>query len=177
MDGEPVSVSGWTTWKRAIEMPQGDDRHCDALIAYLRDTGVRFGGFVHQSETIEGAPIFSDGCACAVSMRVWGGIVAEAVGDGPVESMAYCRWAWVRENEPGTVLPDGGSVPGEADPPRRVRRAKKSIDRKDRARRERMAAELLPLVNCGMTAQDAVRHMVNSGRWSKADAVFMGVPM
>ena len=55
-----------------------DEAHKDAIIKELVDRHYLICGDTHQSRDVDGIPLFEDGYIL-VSMRVWGGLMAEAV--------------------------------------------------------------------------------------------------
>lgn len=90
-----LSVTGFIEWTVALDLPQIDNKedryaHEAALIAHLRKHNITHGGNWHQSV---GVPVFSDGKVLMVSLRTWGGYIADAQGD--TDPWAYCKWAWV----------------------------------------------------------------------------------
>ena len=73
----------------------------ETVIDELRNKGYKFSGSLHQSPYIKCVPIINKKYVFFVSMRTWGGIMAEALGH--TGEMDYCEWAW--DNPEPEVLP------------------------------------------------------------------------
>ena len=95
-----MNVIGFTSWNELHDRDTSDEAR-NAVISYLRENRLAYGGFFHQMNF--GVPMLDNKKVYSVSNRDWGELIAEMIGD--TDRMAYCKYAWE------FALPSLGSVP------------------------------------------------------------------
>lgn len=83
-------------------------RHEQLVVDSLRRNGYKFTGFYHQNGE-HGVPLFNDGMVYRVSQRVWGGIMAEALGLDLSNRMSYLAWYYIAPDGEEQIVPEAPS--------------------------------------------------------------------
>lgn len=85
----------WETNPLIHETDNATGEHEKVLVDYIRTLKPEeyHGGFWHQNRDVEGVPLFNDGTFMTFSLRGWGRVMYDALGDG-TDGMGYCEWAW-----------------------------------------------------------------------------------
>lgn len=92
-----LEVVGWTYWSFKKDWrcnPKDFEEARKAVVEEVRKNGYHFDGSYHQNGDF-GVPILSNGERFQVSMRQWGGIIAEAFPEefeDPDNQYNYVRW-------------------------------------------------------------------------------------
>ena len=106
-----MRVTGWTNWH--------DDKYFDtdeagmsyeavkqAVVEYLKQTGIKFCGGYHQTGEY-GVPVIDNKYVFKTSFRGWGDTMAKALDLPDEDGMAYCNWAWSTPNGQMPIYPEG----------------------------------------------------------------------
>lgn len=88
------STSG-QRWKDFIErFNDSGKEYVEALRSSIIELGIRNGGSWHQSDKVNGVPVFSDGSVALFSMRGWGDLMAAIYSELENKDYSYCDFAW-----------------------------------------------------------------------------------
>jgi hypothetical protein len=74
---EEIKVVDWVKWTVNKDKAKFTPEHEDAVIECIIKNRYHFDGNTHQNHE-HGMPVFNDGLHFAVSMRYWGGVMADA---------------------------------------------------------------------------------------------------
>lgn len=106
-----VKVVKWTEWDYDHYMDMMSEKDFEeaqkAVIEELRKTGYHFDGTYHQNGDY-GVPVLDNGKYFQVSMRTWGGVMAQAFPEefeDPNNPYNYVRWYLGTEVRHQMVLP------------------------------------------------------------------------
>lgn len=101
-----MKIIGWTNYDnedykdKMFESYEERVNVLNLVSEELRKKGYKWSGDYHQHGN-GGCPVFDDNTKLAVSLRLWGRIMADAYPEDVYDSddMGYCEWAWIAPEE------------------------------------------------------------------------------
>lgn len=103
-----LKITGWTNFdneKYADVLVENDEQYekiKNMIVEEIKNKGYKFDGYYHQ-HGIFGVPVFNDKFKMTFSMRTWGTIMSEALGN----KYSYLDWAWSSPEGIELVIPKG----------------------------------------------------------------------
>jgi len=96
-----MQVVDMISWQDGDKYPDCDEQEnfddfCECVKKYIIKHNLRVSGFEYQRSP-QGIPLIEfngQKYAFRVSLRVWGGVMAEALEPNNKSPYAYCTWAW-----------------------------------------------------------------------------------